>query len=281
MSGIHTPFPIRNLDQLQDVVINDATLANGNIIEWNSTDEVWKNISDGVQNNFISADPTTSDAPNNVADGFYKMKLDGGINKQTGSNTFDDQLSYSTLVYSFPAKQIVEYYNTLPLLFPVAISRDVNSGSVATGASQIITNLGTSAGGVDKCIYDPVQMRAKVDENTWTAVGAPTQFRDNATKGLLNVKWFFQGTWATQNANNRAIINLKLYKSGQLDSDYVLAVSNNAQDCIMSGERTFIGVLEGINWSLDYFRAELLNESPSQAISINLAQFEFKWIVSQ
>ena len=281
MSGIYTPFPIRNLDQLQDVVINDTTLANGDIIEYNTTDEVWKNATGGEENNFITRDPTTSDAPNDVSNGFYKIKLDGGINKQTGSNTFDDQLSYSTATYNFPAKQIVEYYNTLPLLFPVAISRDVNAGSVATGATQIITNFGRSVGGVDECVYDPVQMRAKKDGDKWDAVGAPTQFRDNDTKGLLNVEWFFQGTWASQNANNRAVINLKLYKSGQLDSDYVLSVSNNAQDCLMSGDRTFIGVIEGINWSSDYFRAEILNESTAQAITIDLAQFEFKWIVSQ
>ncbi len=47
MSGIYSPLPITQLDQLYDVVIDPATLTAGQIISWNSTDEVWKNVAGG------------------------------------------------------------------------------------------------------------------------------------------------------------------------------------------------------------------------------------------
>ncbi len=62
-------------------------------------------------------------------------------------------------------------------------------------------------------------------------------------------------------------------------------ISNNADSCFLSGERTFMGFAnygEDIDWSTDDFQVEIANQtSGGNDISVDLAQVELKFILAQ
>jgi hypothetical protein len=100
MSGIYTPLPVSQLNQLNDVVIDPDTLAGGQVISWDTTDEVWKNTAGGggggtiitganeavVFKNGSNGDAVSNGISKNTTFAGYTMNLDL-VNTRVGINT--------------------------------------------------------------------------------------------------------------------------------------------------------------------------------------------------
>ena len=108
MSGIYTPLPVSQLNQLNDVVIDPDTLAGGQVISWDTTDEVWKNTAGGggggtiitgtneavVFKNGTNGDAVSDGISKNTTFSGYTMNLNTtskrvGINKTSPTTTLD------------------------------------------------------------------------------------------------------------------------------------------------------------------------------------------------
>lgn len=400
MSGIYTPLPVSQLNQLNDVVIDPDTLAGGQVISWDTTDEVWKNtaggggggtiitganeavvfkngtngdaVSNGISKNttfagytmnldltnkrvgvnitaptktldvggnalftnggdslsidgdlvglvagtnslklyshnlsavadglteinsdrkiitasgLVSKEPSNFDAPNGAPVGaFYKIQLDRGFNQQgAGHPLWDEQLPFDNTTTQFPTGQVVEYHNTLPRDFKRIIGRTATGVSIAPANVYVISLFGTTFSFQDRCIYDPCMMRSRKVGTGWVFAGAPTQYRDGDIKAMLKVRWYFEGRWASSNPANRVDMYVNQFRNGALLRAYLVAISNNADSCFMSGERNFLGYAnlgEDIDWGQDDFQVEIANQG-SFPVSVDLAQVEMEWILAQ
>ena len=244
---------------------------------------------DGVQKKVQSStlrslNNTGFDAPNGTdSAGFYKIALRRGFPQQAGGGLFDQQESYDALQTQFPTGQTVEYQNTLPLNFPVIIGRTATGVQISPASVYVISNFGSTFSFADRCIYDPCQMRSRKQLNGWVWAGAPVQYRITDTKAMLNAKWYFQGRWAGSNQGNRVHMYVNQFRSGTLLRQYLVQISNNADSCFMSGERTFMGFAnygEDIDWGRDDFQVEIANQGVDN-VRVDLAQCELRFILSQ
>lgn len=400
MSGIHTPFPVKVLPQLRDVNIDNATLTGGDLLQYDATDSVWRNVaggggggvsiggttdavvfrtatgngiaeSDGIFKNagtagytinldrtnkraginkatpdstlhvggearfdgaettsingdlvglitgtsnlklyshnlpavadgltevnsdrkivassgLVSKEPTNFDAPNGSPDGaFYKIQLADGFNQQpAGHPLWDEQLPFDPTTTQFPTGQIVEYHDTLPRDFKRIIGRSATGVAIAPATTYVISFFGSTFSFQDRCIYDPCMMRSRKVGSGWVFASAPTQYRDGDIKAMLKVRWYFEGRWASSNPANRLDMYVNQFRNGALLRSYLVAISNNADSCFMSGERNFLGYAnlgEDIDWGQDDFQVEIANQGAFD-ISVDLAQVELEWIKAQ
>jgi hypothetical protein len=127
-------------------------------------------------------------------------------------------------------------------------------------------------------------MRSRKQGVGWVWAGAPVQYRLEATRAMLNVKWYFQGQWTAPAPDNRLHVYVNQFRGGALLRTFLVAISNNADNCFLSGERTFMGHAnfgEDINWETDDFQAEIANFAPVAQISVDLAQVEMRFIFAQ
>ena len=100
---------------------------------------------------------------------------------------------------------------------------------------------------------------------------------------MLNAKWYFQGRWAGSNQGNRVHMYVNQFRSGTLLRQYLVAISNNADSCFISGERTFMGFAnygEDIDWGRDDFQVEIANQGVDN-VRVDLAQVELRCILTQ
>lgn len=252
----------------------------------NDTTDAASTVIDGVQKKVQSStlrslNNTGFDAPNGTdSAGFYKIALRRGFPQQAGGGLFDQQESYDALQTQFPTGQTVEYQNTLPLNFPVIIGRTATGVQISPASVYVISNFGSTFSFADRCIYDPCQMRSRKQLNGWVWAGAPVQYRSEETKAMLNAKWYFQGRWAGSNQGNRVHMYVNQFRSGTLLRQYLVAISNNADSCFISGERTFMGFAnygEDIDWGRDDFQVEIANQGVDN-VRVDLAQVELRFI---
>jgi hypothetical protein len=232
----------------------------------------------------ISLPNTSFDTPNGTNDtGFYKIQLARGFPQQAGGGLFDQQENYDPTQTQFPSGQMVEYQNSLPLNFPVIIGRSATAAVITPASVYAISLFGTRFSFQDRCIYDPCQMRSRLQGVGWIWAGAPVQYRNSDIKAMLNVKWYFEGRWSGSSQQNRCDIYVNQFRAGVLLRNYLVAKSNNADSCFMSGERTFMGNAlygEDIDWSRDDFQVEIANMSPANNISADLGQTELRFIIA-
>ena len=238
-----------------------------------------------TSSSLLSKDPRLFDAPNGQDLGaFYKIMLRRGFNLQpAGHPLWDEQLSFDATQTQFPTGQIVEYHDTLPRDFKRIVGRTATGVAIAPANVYVISNFGSTFSFQDRCIYDPCMMRSRKTGNGWVWAGAPTQYRDAEVKAMLKVRWYFEGRWQGPSANNRVDMYVNQYRSGVLLRAYLVAISNNADSCFMSGERLFMGQAnygEDIDWGRDDFQVEMSNQGAFD-IEVNLAQVELEWIRAQ
>jgi hypothetical protein len=111
------------------------------------------------------------------------------------------------------------------------------------------------------------------------------QYRTEDIKAMLNVRWYFEGSWSGSSQGNRLDMYVNQFRGGGLLRTYLVAISNNADSCFLSGERTFMGFAaygEDINFSTDDFQVEIANQtSGGNDITVSLAQVELKFILAQ
>jgi hypothetical protein len=169
--------------------------------------------------------------------------------------------------------------------FPVIIGRTATGAVITPASVYVISNFGSTFAFQDRCIYDPCQMRSRKTGTGWVWAGAPVQYRTEDIKAMLNVRWYFEGSWSGSSQGNRLDMYVNQFRGGGLLRTYLVAISNNADSCFLSGERTFMGFAaygEDINFSTDDFQVEIANQtSGGNDITVSLAQVELKFILAQ
>ena len=238
----------------------------------------------------VSLPPTKTDAPNETnQDSIYKITLRHGMDLWNGTVPFDRQESFGALQTGFPSSQTVEYENKKPLQFPSIIGRIATNVEIAPATTYKISNFGTQTGArtfEDRIVYDPLGCRSRLSKgNGWYYAGAPSLGRDAGLKYLINVKWYFEGTWSKSDPSNRLDMYVNQYRSGTLLRAYQVARSNNADSCFISGERTFFGntlnFSEDFDPSTDDFEVEVANMARRNEVRIGLGQCELRFILAQ
>jgi len=267
VAGVNTMRFIPNSSSIG--MVNNAPLvlySNNALTSPNAT------IVDGVVNNvqsssFRSYPPSNFDAPNTTdKNSIYKIKLQNGMDLWTSFGIFNNQSNFSPTTTSFPTGQIVEYQNERPIQYPKIIGQFLTSTNIPAGANVFTTYFGTTAGGFDECIYDPMGMRAFKIANDWAYWGAPTLFRTSTAKFIINVKLFLSGDWAGSATNDSLIISIEQYRSGTLFTSHELARTtyNSASGRMrFNCERTFLGFVAGGSEEFiadtDYYNIQIHN----------------------
>jgi hypothetical protein len=272
-------------DTLGIVTANPLRLFSHNLTAAGDVTIVDSDVKKIESSTLVSSAPLATDAPNGTdSNGFYKIELVQGFPQQPGGGLFDQQENYDPLQTQFPTGQRVEYQNSLPLNFPVIIGRTATGVAIVPATVYVITNFGTTFAFQDRCVYDPCQMRSRKQGVGWVWAGAPVQYRLEDTKAMLNVKWYFEGRWTAPSPDNRVHVYVNQFRGGGLLRSFLVAISNNADSCFISGERTFMGHAnfgEDINWETDDFQVEIANQAPIESVFVDLAQVEMRFILAQ
>jgi len=250
-------------------------------------------IVDGVVNNvqsssFRSYPPSNFDAPNTTdKNSIYKIKLQNGMDLWTSFGIFNNQSNFSPTTTSFPTGQIVEYQNERPIQYPKIIGQFLTSTNIPSGANVFTTYFGTTAGGFDECIYDPMGMRAFKIASDWAYWGAPTLFRTSTAKFIINVKLFLSGDWAGSATNDSLIISIEQYRSGTLFTSHELARTtyNSASGRMrFNCERTFLGFVAGGSEEFiadtDYYNIQIHNIGTND-FTVSRVNVESEFIFAQ
>jgi len=214
---------------------------------------------------------------------FYKVRLSRGMDKEPGGVLFNTQEDYNNIL-GFPTGQMTEYQNQMNINKPIIIGRVATGASVPVAGVYAISSFGGTTSFQDRLFYDPMQMRSRKVATTWVFAGAPTVYRVSGTKLGWNIKWYFEGQWASSNSNNRLHMYCNQFRNGALFKTFLVGISNNADDCFMSGERTFLSWSSSFNEDFDVLTDDWLVEVANQGqhdIIVNLAQVELSCWLAQ
>ena len=230
--------------------------------------------------------PTGFDAPNYTVNttGDFKLAISRGYNQASvAAPPFDAQLTLNPTLYSYPTTQALDWCNNTPLRQNKCISRESSGIVVAAGGNAIMTNLGSTVGLADQVIYDPVNMRGAKTGVIWNFVAVPAEFRVASSKGTMKVSVFIDATWSgVADPLNKMVVHITQIRAGVPIRVYLIAEnSSQSGECIITGSRTLLGysvpVAEDIDPLRDYFQASVANNSPTNAITINLCQDEWEF----
>jgi len=214
---------------------------------------------------------------------FYKVRLSRGMDKEPGGVLFATQEDYNNIL-GFPTGQMTEYQNQMNINKPIIIGRVATGASVPVAGVYTISSFGGTTSFQDRLFYDPMQMRSRKIGTTWVYAGAPTVYRVSGTRLGWSIKWYFEGQWASSNSNNRLHMYCNQYRNGLLFKTFLVGISNNADDCFMSGERSFLGWSSSFNEDFDVLTDDWLIEVANQGqhpITVNLAQVELSCWLAQ
>lgn len=247
-------------------------------------DSSTKNVASSA---FQTYNPSTVDAPNTGdTNSMYKIQLDLGMDKEPGGGLFDMQEDYEPAILGFPTGQITEYQNKMNINNPMIMGRVATGVAITPASVYVISGFGNTFAFKDRIYYDPMQMRSRKSGNGWVWAGAPTVYRVADVKLGWTIKWYFQGSWAVDDPTNRLHMYINQYRSGVLLRTYLVGVSNNAQACFMSGERTFntwtTAFGEDFDVLTDDWQVEIANQTAAgHNISVDLGQVELRCWLAQ
>ena len=239
----------------------------------------------------IPTQPIAFDNPNYAADvnGDFKMKLQLGHNlASVPVAPFDAQNPLSAAILGFPAGQVLDYVNNLPLRDTRIIGRIASGVVIAPGANYRIQNFGNSSAGFDRLVYDPANMRSRQIGTGWYYAGCPNLYRVAGLKGCMTAHVYFDGLWqGAADPANKIVFYVHQYRNAALLRSFVLGCDRSQDgECIVTGRRTFLGHSGGFGEDFDPitddFDCEFINQSPvvGNSIQLNVGQVEYEFSVS-
>jgi hypothetical protein len=230
--------------------------------------------------------PSAFDAPNGTNElGLFKLKLQNGYNLG-GIAPFDAQNPLNNAL-GFPSGRVLVYQDAMPTQNTKILGRIASGVTIAPGSNYVISSFGQVVAFADRMYSDPTNMRSRLVGSSWLYAGAPVYWRHSTDKQMVNVKGYFQGVWQGGfDPANKLDMYVHQYRNGVLLRSYLLCQNRSGDgDCIMSGERTFLGFSasfgEDFEPLTDDFGADVINQSPliGNDIVLGLAQIEIECIL--
>lgn len=213
----------------------------------------------------------------NGVDGIYNQSLRlGTINQQPFQQNFNN-------AYNFPQTHERQVGNSVYLNSPNIILGQGRPNSIISPGSKLIPKFGDVNGLLDEMFYDPCNMRFKPTGLVYDLACVPEPFRSNGDirGGHWISRFNLEGVWDTANANNRLELRVIQFRGGVLLRQFLIYVSNNADDVGATGQHRIWGwsniIGEDIDNSNDTFSFELLNNGIHEFVLGRFAvEFEYQ-----